>query len=90
MKNDSLTALLVGVLALSAVVSVLFTYIYAVNSKELRDLQMQVMFINTRRAAIGALVNDTLEYGKTHAAIDPLLVSTGLKPAPATTKPAGK
>ena len=43
---------------------------------------------------INALANDTLEYSKTHPAIDPILESVGLKPgksAPtATTKPATK
>jgi hypothetical protein len=81
MKTDSLTSTLVGVLALSTVVSVVFLFMYAGNSRQLRDMQMQMMFINTRRAAITALVNETVEYSKTHPAIDPVLVSVGLKPA---------
>ena len=65
MKTDSLTSTLVGVLALSTVLSVVFLFMYAGNSRQLRDMQMQMMFINTRRAAITALVNETVEYSKT-------------------------
>jgi hypothetical protein len=43
---------------------------------------------------INALVNDAMEYGKTHHEIDPVLESVGLKPgkaaSPSTNKPAAK
>ncbi len=69
-------------------------WLYISNTRELRTLQTQATLINNNRALINALANDTVEYSKTHPAIDPILESAGFKPgksAPAaTTKPATK
>jgi hypothetical protein len=93
MKNESLTGLLTGVLALSALVSVGFFYSYVKNTRELRNLQSQVFLINNRRAAVTALAGDVMEYSRQHPAIDPILEAANLKPrttAPGTSKPAAK
>jgi hypothetical protein len=64
------------------------------NARELRSLQAQATQINNSRAMIQALANETIEYSKTHPAIDPILESVGLKPGKAspapTPKPAAK
>ena len=94
MKDTPLTTILLGVLTLSALASIVLCWVYISNTRELRTLQAQAAQINTSRAVITALVNDTVEYSKTHPAIEPLLESVGLKPGksnPATTnKPATK
>ena len=94
MKNNPLTTILLGVLTLSALTSVVLCWLYISNTRELRTLQTQATLINNNRALINALAVDTVEYSKTHPAIDPILESAGLKPgksAPAaTTKPATK
>jgi hypothetical protein len=93
MKNTPLTTILLGALTLSALASVVFCWLYISNTRELRSLQSQAAFINNNRAIITSLANDTLEYSKTHPAIDPLLESVGFKPgkaAPTTNKPATK
>ena len=94
MKNNSLTTILLGVLTLSALASVVLCWLYISNTRELRGLQTQASQINNNRALINSLAADTVEYSKTHPAIEPVLESLGLKPgksAPtATTKPATK
>jgi hypothetical protein len=94
MKNSPLTTILLGVLTLSALASVLLCWLYISNTRELRSLQTQAAMINNNRAMINALAADSVEYAKTHPAIEPILESVGLKPgksAPtATNKPAGK
>ena len=94
MKNSPLTTILLGVLTISALASVALCWSFIANARELRSLQGQAAQINNSRAMVQALANETLEYSKTHPAIDAILESVGLKPgksAPgATTKPAAK
>jgi hypothetical protein len=88
MKNSPLTTILLGVLTLSALASVVMCWLYISNTRALRTLQAQAAQVNNNRALINALAADTLEYSKTHPAIDPILESVGLKPgksAPAAT-----
>jgi hypothetical protein len=90
MKNNSLTTILLGVLAVSALASVVLCWLYISNTRELRGLQTQASLINNNRALINALAADTLEYSKTHPAIAPVLESLGFNPGKAgATAPAG-
>ncbi|HSA10005.1 MAG TPA: hypothetical protein P5205_06495 [Candidatus Paceibacterota bacterium] len=81
MKNSPLITILLGVLTLSALASLVLCWLFISNTRQLRALQGQAAMINQNRAIITALANDTLEYSKTHPAIDPLLESVGFKPA---------
>ncbi len=94
MKNNPMTTVLLGVLTISALLSVGFCWRYISNARELRMLQVQATMINNNRATINALAIDVVEYSKKNQAIDPILESLGLKPnksnLPATTKPATK
>ena len=90
MKSDPLTGTLVGVLAVSVLLSGYFFYTYVRNNREIRQSQAMLMNINARRQAMNALVMDVMEYSKTHPAIDPLLEATNLKPKPGATAPAVK
>lgn len=78
MKNSPLTTVLLGVLVLSTLTSVILCWMYISNARELRALQGQALSIQQNRAFITALATDTLEYGKTHPAIEPILESAGL------------
>jgi 6-phosphofructokinase len=80
MKSDPLTGTLVGVLAVSVLLSGYYFYSYVAKTREIRQSQMMLMNINARRQAMNALVMDVLEYSKKNPAIDPLLEASGLKP----------
>jgi hypothetical protein len=94
MKNSPLTTFLLAVLALSALLSVVFCSLYVSNTRQLRLLQGQMNIIKVRTEAITSLANETLEYSKRNPAIDPILESFNIKQsktAPtAPNKPAAK
>jgi hypothetical protein len=84
MKNSPLTTILLALLAISAVLSLVFCWNYIRKSRELRGLQFQVTQINQRSAAINQLMNDVLEYSKRspNHDIDRVLESFGLTNRP--------
>jgi hypothetical protein len=94
MKNNPLTTVLLGVLTVSALLSVGLCWRYVSNARELHSIQAQAGMINNNRALINALASDTVEYSKKNADINPILESVGLKPGKSTpttaTKPATK
>ena len=94
MKNNPLTTVLLGVLTVSALLSVGFCWRYVSTTREMRALQTQASLINNNRTMINALAADAVEYSKKNPAIDPILESVGLKPAKsapaAPSKPATK
>ena len=81
MKNSPLTMFLLGALAISALLSVIFCALYIGNVRELRALQSQVSMINNRGAGIMSLANDAMEYSKHDSSIDPILEWAQLKQA---------
>ena len=83
MKNDVLTATLVGVLAISAIASVVLCYRYVKDSRELRSLQTQMVMIQQREVAIQSLAREAFAYSQKNPAITPLLESLGIQAAPA-------
>ena len=83
MKNNPMTTVLLGVLTISALLSVGLCWRYISNVRELRLLQTQASMINNNRTTINALANDVVEYSKKNQAIDPILESVGLKPGKA-------
>jgi hypothetical protein len=89
MKNSPLTSILLAVLAISAVWSVISCMQYISNTREIRQLQIQLAAIQYRQTAFQALLSDAKEYGKTHPQLDPILESVGFKrnatASPATT-----
>ncbi|HVM51489.1 MAG TPA: hypothetical protein VMU04_25885 [Candidatus Acidoferrum sp.] len=93
MKNNQLTTILLGLLTISALASVVLCWLYVSNTRQRNTLQAQANFIMNNRQVMTSLVNDTLEYSKTHQAIDPILESLRLKQvkaASSATKPAAK
>jgi len=87
MKNSPLTSILLVLLAISAVLSLVFFWRYVNKTRELRVLQFQVTQINQKSAAMSQLVGDIVEYSKRYPNhdIERLLESVGV-----TNKPAAK
>ena len=84
MKNSPLTTILLALLAISAVLSLIFCWNYISKSRELRNLQFQVTLVNQRGAGINQLMNDVIEYSKhtQNRDIDRVLESFGLTNRP--------
>jgi type II secretory pathway component GspD/PulD (secretin) len=94
MKNSPLTTILLAVLFVSALASVVLCLLFIYNTRQLRSLREQANAINFNNVRINALASETMEYSKTHPAIDPILEAVGLKPgksaAAGTNKPEKK
>lgn len=96
MKNNSIIAALVLVLGLSSVFTAVLVFRYRSqfnqNMNSAREFQSTAEKINRTRTVVQALANESVEYSKTHPAIDPILQQFNLKPAsaPAPAKPAAR
>jgi len=91
MKSNSTTSILLGVLAISALASVVLCIMWVSNVRQFRGLQQQVGAVNQNRNVALQLAGELVEYSKRNPAIDPLLESFRIKekaPAPAAAKPA--
>ena len=90
MKNNAMTAVLLGVLTLSTLASVVLCLLFASNTRQKNALQNQASLIMNKRTVISALVNDAAEYSKKNPAINPILESVGLKPSTSSPTPTSK
>ena len=79
MRNNSFTALLVGLLLVSALAAAVQVLRITFATRDLRRIQPRIMEINGHLNVARALLNDTLEYSKHNPAIDPLLQSMNFK-----------
>ena len=77
---------LTGLLLVSAVTCATLAILYVRGASELRGLQGQAAAIENNRNLVRALAADAIEYSKRNPAIDPVLQSVGLKPAPGSPK----
>ena len=85
MKNDNITTFLNLVLAVLAILGVIFALQTIFRTRELRSLQMQATQANGYRMAVEALANDVVAYSKQNPNSDILRI---LQPAQA--KPANR
>jgi hypothetical protein len=85
MKNDNITTALNLVLAVLAILGVIFALQTIFRTRELRSLQMQATQANGYRMAVESLANDAVAYSKNNPNSDILRV---LQPAQA--KPANR
>jgi len=83
MKNDNITTALNLVLAVLAILGVIFALQTIFRTRELRSLQMRATQANGYRMAVEALANDAVAYSKNNPNSDILRI---LQPAQA--KPA--
>ena len=82
MKNDGLTSILLGVLAVSALASLVLFAVQIKYNRQYAALQQRVAAVNVRQAAIRQLISDVAEYAKTtkdKKEILDILESVGLK-----------
>lgn len=87
MRNNALTQLLVGLVALSVLASSGLAFYYVRSVRALNQLQLQTAVINRNRSLINALAADAVEYSKRNPAMDPLLQSVGMKGRPTGSAP---
>jgi hypothetical protein len=85
MKNDNITTALNLVLAVLAILGVIFALQTIFRTRELRSLQMQATQANGYRMAVESLANDAVAYSKQNPNADLLRI---LQPAQA--KPANR
>ena len=90
MKNNQLTGMFLGLLFLSTLASVGLIYKYNSSFHKLQRLQPELIAANNARSLLQAILNDTLEYSKTHPDINRVLqpYNTGSKPAAPAAAPA--
>jgi hypothetical protein len=86
MKNDNITTFLNLVLAVLAILGVIFALQTIFRTRELRSLQMQATAANGYRMAVESLANDAIAYSKNNPNSDILRILQ--QPAPA--KPANR
>jgi hypothetical protein len=79
MRNKPFTALLVGLLFISALAAAVQVLRLSFATRDLRRLQPRIIELNAHLNVAQALLNDTLEYSKRNPAIDPLLQSMNFK-----------
>ncbi len=79
MSRNPFAAVLVGVLFVSAALSVYYAVRFAYSTRDLRRIQPQVAEIQGRLNVAQSLLIETLEYSKRNPAIDPLLQSLNFK-----------
>ncbi|MGA3142902.1 MAG: hypothetical protein ABSF10_07640 [Verrucomicrobiota bacterium] len=85
MKNDNITTALNLVLAVLAILGVIFALQTIFRTRELRSLQMQATQANGYRLGVEALANDAVAYSKQNPNSEILRI---LQPPPA--KPANR
>ena len=92
MKSNSLPTILLGVLAVSAVSSLVLCWSYISNVRDARALQPQVAAAQNNRAIATSLANDVVAYSKAHPdpALNQILEIVGLKEKSASTNPVAK
>jgi hypothetical protein len=85
MKNDNITTALNLVLAVLAILGVIFALQTIFRTRELRSLQMQATQANGYRMGVEALANDAIAYSKQNPNAEILRILQ-----PAQTKPANR
>ena len=90
MKSNSFPTILLGVLAVSALASLVLCWSFISSVRDARALQPQVAAAQNNRAIASSLANDVIVYSKTHPDIYPILEAVGLKEKTASTNPAVK
>jgi hypothetical protein len=83
MVSKLMGPVLVGVLIASAAFNLWASFRFYFSLRELYKLQAWVQYINSTRGAAQSLAFDSVEYGKQHPAMDPILQRFDLKARPA-------
>lgn len=81
MKSGTTNAVLTFVLAVLVLAGVLFVLQTIFRTRELRTMQAQTIACQSNLNHLNLLLNDAVQYGKTHPDIDPVLEPFEAKPA---------
>ena len=84
MKNDNITTALTLVLAVLAILGVIFALQTIFRTRELRSLQMQATQANAYSMGVEALANDTFAYSQKNPNADILRIVQPNQAKPAT------
>ena len=84
MKNDNITTALNLVLAVLAILGVIFALQTIFRTRELRTLQIQATQANAYRMAVDALANDAVAYSQKNPNSEILRILQPVQPKPAT------
>jgi hypothetical protein len=79
MKSESISAVLVLLLFVSALFAVWLSVRWFFSVKEMQEFQFQQARISNTRAAAQALANDAVQYGRKNPAIEPILAEFNLR-----------
>ena len=79
MKNPKLTPMLLGITAVSAVLSILLVAMINQRARQMRKLQEQVIGVNQALPAINLMVQELNAFSEKNPSIDPILISAGVK-----------
>ncbi len=92
MKNKGTTTYLNWALAIAVVATALGAIKYYFTTREVRNLQTQVMLFQNKQAVLNNLVAECIEYGKLNPAMNTILNANSVPTKPAAagagTKPA--
>ena len=88
MNKSPLTKVLLGIATVLALWSLILCYMYINRARQFRALQMEANRLGGKQQVLTLLLNDAVEYSKTHPAIEPILQSirnrAGVTSAPPT------
>ncbi len=90
MKSNSLPTILLGLLAASALASLVLCWSFITSVRDARALQPQVAAAQNNRAIASSLASDVIGYSKTHPDMNPILEAVGLKEKTVSANPAVK
>lgn len=80
MKSETVSAVMVLVLFVSALVAVWVSVRWFFSIKEMQDLQFQQARISNTRVAAQALANDVIQHAGRNPRMEPLLAEFNLRP----------
>jgi hypothetical protein len=91
MKSNGTTTILNWALAVVVAATAIFGVQYFFKTREVRNLQAQMLAYQNKQVILNNLAAECLEYSKRNPAIDPILEAHNLKPkaaSPASKSPA--
>jgi len=86
MKSNLFCTLALGAFLVCVIYTLWLSVVYYSSVRKLQELQFQYIGIEQTQAALNALLNEAVEYGKKHQAIEPILQKF-VKSAPGTNAP---
>lgn len=93
MKSEGMTKYLNWALAIVVAATAIFAIQYYFKTREVRNLQTQMMLYQNKQTILNSMIAECLEYSKRNPAIDSILEANNLKQpksTPAGSKPAAK